>query len=334
MKRLLLRAGLIAAVAGLVLPAVAVAAPSTWEEGPPVPLGRIRYGHTQCPGDSGRFYVISGVDSTFNVTITTERFDVRTGKWEELPPVPVPVEAPTAVCVDNQIHLFGGGDRHAVVTTNHWVLNVGDKAWTSAAPTPRPVVGAAAGGYAGKIYLAGGDDDFSAETGTSAEVDVYDTATDRWSTAKDRMPHATAFAGSAQRGRFLYVVGGWDNGTRPVANVTATQRLDTLTGTWSTGPELPGAPADFALAATSSALYAIGGDADGGGFGDASATVRRLELTRWPAGDWTSERDPLPVSVAANSGGFATPDGRIWTVGGATPNPDDRITSKVFVKRP
>ena len=330
MKRLLVRAGLIAAVAGLLLPVVAVAQPRTWEDGPPVPLGRIRYGHTQCPGDSGRFYVISGLDRTFNATITTERFDIRTGAWEELAPVPEPSQAPTAVCVGNQIHLFGGGNRFGQATTHHYVYTVGDKAWTEAAPTPRPVVGAAAGGYGGRIYLAGGDNDFD-QGGVTNEVDVYDIGTDRWVSTTGRMPQATDFAGSAQSGRFLYVVGGWDDNS-PAANVRSTQRLDTVTGIWSTGPELPGAPADFALVATGTALFAVGGDADGGEFKDASATVRKLDLARWPAGNWISERDPLPASVAANNGGFATPDGRIWSLGGSTPGVG--IGDSVFVKRP
>jgi hypothetical protein len=328
MKSLLVRAGLIAAVVGVVLPVAAVAQPGSWEEGAPVPLGRIRYGHTQCPGDLGRFSVISGQDRTFNPTITTERFDSGTGKWEELAPVPEPRVGPTAVCVGNQIHLFGGADRIGAATTSHFVYTVGDKAWTEAAPTPRPVIGAAAGGLGGRIFLAGGDDDFD-PPGVSDEVDVYDIAADQW-VAAQRMPHPATFAGSAQSGRSLYVVGGFDDGS-PAANVRVTQRLDLLTGVWCTGPELPGPPADFALAATGTALYAIGGDADGGGFKDAAATVRRLDLTRWPAGNWTTERDPLPEPVAANSGGFATSDGRIWSVGGSTPGVG--IRDLVFARR-
>lgn len=329
MKRLFVRAGLVAAVLGLALPAVATAQSGTWEDGPPVPLGRIRYGHTQCPGDLGRFYVISGQDRTFNPTITTERFDTRTNTWEELAPVPDPRIGATAVCVGNTIHLLGGANRFGAATTSHFVLTVGAKEWIEAAPTPRPVIGAASGGSGGTIYLAGGDSDFD-PPGVTDEVDAYDIATDTWSTSA-RMPHPATFAGSAQRGRFLYVVGGFDDGS-PAANVRATQRLDTVTGVWTSGPELPGPPADFALVAVSSALYAVGGDADGGGFKDASATVRKLELTRWPAGNWISERDPLPESVAANSGGFATSDGRIWTVGGSTPGIG--IRDVVFVKHP
>lgn len=327
MRTLLLRAGLIAAVASVVLPTVSVAQPGTWEEGPPVPLGRIRYGHAQCPNDLGRFYVISGQDSTFNPTITTERFDSAMGKWEQLPSLPEPRVAPAAVCVGDQLHLLGGADRFGQATASHFVYTLGAKEWTQAAPLPRAVIGAAAGGYAGRIFLAGGDGDFD-PPGTLAEVSVYDIAGDRWS-AGSAMPEAASFAGSAQRGRFLYVVGGFGDAS-PAVNVRATQRLDLLTGIWSTGPRLADPPADFALVATRSALYTLGGDADGGGFKDASATVRRLELARWPAGEWVTERDRLPDVVAANNGGYATSDGRIWSVGGSTPS--SGIRDVVYVR--
>ena len=111
----------------------------------------------------------------------------------------------------------------------------------------------------------------------------------------------------------------------------ATQRLDLLTGRWSMGPELADPPADFALVATGSALYALGGDADGGGSFDSSATVRRLDLAAWPRGGWVTEQDQLPEPVAANNGGYATPDGRIWSVGGSTPG--HGIRDVVFVKQ-
>jgi N-acetylneuraminic acid mutarotase len=316
MKQLMIRAGVLAAVAGMVLPGVA-AADGGWGEGPPVPLGRIRYAHTQCAGDAGRFYVISGQDRTFNPTFTVERFDTGTGTWEQLPSLPDPRIGAAAVCVGDQIHVLGGSDRFSNATTSHYVYTLGAKEWVEAAPLPRAVIGAAAGGHAGRVYLAGGDSDFD-PPGISAEVDVYEVASNQWTTARDRMPFAASFAGSAQSGRFLYVVGGFGDDS-PAVNVRATQRLDLRSGRWSTGPELADPPADFALVATGSALYTVGGDADGGGFKDASATVRRLDLARWPAGEWVTERDALPQPVAANNGGYATSDGRIWSVGGSTP---------------
>ena len=51
------------------------------------------------------------------------------------------------------------------------------------------------------------------------------------------------------------------------------------TGTWTTGPAIDSARSDLALAATGTAVYALGGDNDGGGFFDATATAERLDVT-------------------------------------------------------
>ena len=49
------------------------------------------------------------------------------------------------------------------------------------------------GAFAGKVYLIGGDSDFS-PGGTSNEVNIYDIATDTWSSgAADA--HGSAHAG-------------------------------------------------------------------------------------------------------------------------------------------
>ncbi len=79
----------------------------------------------------------------------------------------------------------------------------------------------------------------------------------------------------------------------PASNVRATLRYDLETDTWELGPEFSGR-ADLALAATAQALYAMGGDKDGGEFFDAVRLVERLDLSAWPDGVWTDMGDPLP----------------------------------------
>src|SRR6266487_5823051 len=89
--------------------------------------------------------------------------------------------------------------------------------------------------------------------------------------------------------------------------------------TWETGPTFTPAKADFALAASGAALYAIGGDANGGFFFDASTSVHRLDLSSWPGGTWDDLADPLPGPRTANQAGFCTTaiaGGEAWSVGG------------------
>jgi hypothetical protein len=122
-------------------------------------------------------------------------------------------------------------------------------------------------------------------------------------------------------GRYLYVVGGW-GADAPAANVDATQRYDMETDTWELGPAFTSARADFALAATAQALYAIGGDQNGSDFFEATDLVEHLDLASWPAGEWLDSGDPLPVRYSANNAGFCTQAlfdeaiAEIWSVGG------------------
>ncbi len=103
------------------------------------------------------------------------------------------------------------------------------------------------------------------------------------------------------------------------ANSNVTMRLDMSNNTWSTGPVFTPQRADFALAASGSKLFAIGGDATGGGFFDVSAQVDELETSTWPSGSWISSPPNLPSARQANSAGFFTTGrvgGEIWSTGG------------------
>jgi hypothetical protein len=92
------------------------------------------------------------------------------------------------------------------------------------------------------------------------------------------------------------------------------------TDRWTVGPWLGFPRADLALAVTDTALYAIGGDEDGGSPFDPSRTVERLPLKNWPNGQW-SEIDRLGVPLTMNNGGFCTTatlgaGTEVWSAGG------------------
>jgi N-acetylneuraminic acid mutarotase len=283
-----------------------------WFGGTDLPGGVVRYAHTQCDGDPDSIYVFSGVDANFELTDRSWRYSASANSWTELAPAPEGQEGPTAACDAGKIHLLGGGG-----TDQHFVYDIGSDSWTSAAPLPRPVWGAAAGAFGGRVYLIGGDSDFFFG-GTSNVVNVYDTATDTWTGEGAPMPTAATTPGFAQAGQHVYVVGGWGDAS-PAVNVNATQRYDMTADAWETGPVFTAARADFALAASGAALYAIAGDEDGNGPFDATADTDRLDLASWPGGAWAAG-DPLPLALSANNGGYCTTtgafDGEVWNVAG------------------
>jgi hypothetical protein len=186
------------------------------------------------------------------------------------------------------------------------------------------------------VFVAGGG-----SGGASNTVQVYDIATNTWS-AGTVAPNTFLLAGYQQVGQYLYVIGGFGavpNGPAnaaemssvlhrgaqrrpnvPEANNTTSLRLDmsSAPGVWTTGPAFTQGRADFGLAydAGTNTLYALGGDATGGGFFDSTNLVDELSVAAWPAGTWTASPPNLPLpNRQANQAGFYGA-GDIWSVGG------------------
>lgn len=284
------------------------------------PEGAIRYAFAQCAEQPESYYVFSGVSGfDFGISRSAWRFDAATNSWTPLADLPAGYEAPSAACYQGRIYVLGGGGSFDLQ-----IYSIASDTWSFGAPLPRGVEGAAVGAWDGRVFMIGGDDDFYPFSGVSDEVNIYDIASDTWIGSGADMPVASGNAGFVQFGPYLYITGGWGT-TAPDANVNATQRYDLDNNLWEVGPQFLSARADFALAATADALYAIGGDADGGAFFDGSALVEKLDLTGWPAGSWIDLGDPLPKEYSANQAGFCTqaifdPDiAEIWSVGGLDP---------------
>src|SRR5437867_11210882 len=94
--------------------------------------------------------------------------------------------------------------------------------------------------------------------------------------------------------------------------------MSSASGVWSVGPAVAQGRADFGLAydAGTNKLYALGGDAPGGGFFDSTNLVDELPVGTWPAGTWVASPPNLILpNRQANQAGFYG-SGQIWSVGG------------------
>ncbi len=297
---------------------VAPDSPLVWVPAASAPVGIVRYAQAQCIGQNV-FYVISGVAAGGSITTANQRYNATTNTWTPLAPIPSGSEGPAGVCYQGKIYVAGGG------SANFFIYDITANTWAAGPAMPFATAMAHMGANNGKVYVAGGDADFNPSTGVLNTVAVYDIATNAWVANGANMPTATSAGGYAQIGTFLYVVGGWGT-TAPTTNVNQTQRYDMATNTWSAGPTFTTARSDFALAASGVALYAIGGDNNGGGFFDLSTTVERLAVSTWPAGTWTAT-DSLPSARSAHRGGFCTnaflpASGEVWSTAGiAAPFP-------------
>ena len=277
-----------------------------WTAQASYPTTIVRYGFVQTATD---FYVFGGVSDGSEVN-NVNRYNIASGTWTPLSPMPFTSEAPTcALDASSGIAYCAQGDTGDGFAS----YNIATDTWTSLANTPNATnYGCASGAFNGKVFLAGD------QPGGTTATWVYDVATNTWSAAS-ASPDNFFLAGYQQVGQFLYVVGGFNTNTIPTNNAT-TWRLDmsSAPGTWETGPAFTQGRADFGLAYDpgTNKLYALGGDLQGGGFFDSTNEVDELDVSGWPGGTWMASPPDLPLpNRQANQAGFSGA-GQIWSVGG------------------
>jgi N-acetylneuraminic acid mutarotase len=287
---------------------------SSWPEAEPIPFGVAFYGFAQCPNQPNSFYVLSGAYDWGTATNNIWRYDAGTDTWNPLAPIPVPEIAPAAVCYAGHIY---------DVARYLQVYDIESDIWMSMGAAPRLLYGSAMGVWDGKLYRVGGSTgDFYTPV---SNVDVFDIATNQWHLDGGKPIPVAVFAPAyTQVGQYLYVVGG-NSTDSPAHNVDRVQRYDMASDTW----EQTGFPSargmGFALAYSGSQLYAMGGDLDGTDYYEETDRIETLDLTTWPDSSWEVFHDSLPYAVLGNSAGFCTEavtGGEIWSVGGATVDPD------------
>ncbi len=138
----------------------------------------------------------------------------------------------------------------------------------------------------------------------SAQVDVYDPASDQWSPGP-RLPQPLHHSGVGVLGERLYVVGGY-TGTagnwRPVADVISLGPGETA---WRPEPALAGPRGALAVASLDEALVAVGGVGSG--------PEVRTEVLRRGAAAWEPGPDlPYPTEHLAATGA----GGRAYAIAG------------------
>lgn len=275
-------------------------------------------GRAQCADDPDGFYILGGVYGDFIDTDKVFHYDATTGMWEEKAPLPQPHRGQASVCYDGKIYVAGGGVGGVGSLNTFYIYDITTDNWSSGPALPRNVIGAALGAWDGKLYLAGGAPIFAPPYTPVPTVNEYDIASGIWeAVAVPPMNVASGFAGSVQAGPYLYVVGGISGDF--YNNVTATQRFDMSTRTWSLGPEFSSGRAMLGLAVTEQHLYAIAGDQDGDGIVfNFTDLVEELDHAQWPNGIWEERFSPLPIAVLGNVG-FCTEaiiGGEVWSVAG------------------
>jgi N-acetylneuraminic acid mutarotase len=220
-----------------------------WTAGPLAP-GPGRWGMANGGiSHGGKVYCIGGYPTgTAGNKLTV--FDFPSATWSDLAPMPGPPRAAAAAAiVGNSLYVFGGNTIWNCDSATDSALryDIATNTWSGIASMPGARAYFAAQRAGNKIYVFGG---CPAVGPLTAAVDVYDPATDTWSTAPADMPLARYDHAVGRIGNRIYVIGG---GVEPVgAPTTATHVYDVDTGTWA-------AETPMGLARGSMQAYSHGG---------------------------------------------------------------------------
>jgi non-specific serine/threonine protein kinase len=172
-------------------------------------------------------------------------------------------------------------------------------AWQRLAPAPSARTEVAAAAAGARIYLAGG---FRADGGTVRAVEVFDTATGRWSTGPD-LPVEVNHAMATTVGGTVYVFGGHLAGGGQSA---AAFRL--VDRAWQRVADMPEGRGAGTAVAVGTTVYVAGGVSGG-------KVASRMLVYDTRADRWSTAPGPPTPREHLGGGSFA---GLAYTVGGRT----------------
>ena len=278
---------------------------------------------------NGRIYAIGGSTLqgeepyTGGIVGTNEEYDPVSDTWVFKTPMPTPRTDFGIAVYNNKIYCIGGKDSESITNVNE-VYDPATDTWETMASMPTPRYGVRASVVNGKMYLIGGDDpDVSIDWGASTHNEVYDPATDSWST-KTPVPHPTTRYASVVFDEKIYVIGGYigRGSARDGAeglHFDLNQVYDTETDSWSYGAPLTEGYGSVAGAVTTGLnapmrIYVIGEMRRN--FGDDTDYFVRVYD---PVGDsWVSGAN-IPTDRA--NFGVAVLDDMLYVIGGGTAYP-------------
>ncbi|MBK9055053.1 MAG: hypothetical protein IPL78_30385 [Chloroflexi bacterium] len=235
---------------------------------------------TMLPGDGlnaptavvleGHIYVIGGFNTTTNVPVAeVQVYDLATGTWAEVAPLPAPRGGHASVMLQGQIHVFGGGNSVSTLA-DHSVYDPASDTWRDLAPLPRAEGSPAGVVYNGQIYAIGG------RSGPSdfGDVYIYDAAADSWRDGPAIEPRGTA--GAVAYCAAIYLVGGESQAEREV--LATMLRLDPVPGAWAEATSMPTARSFARAVHFQEGIYVVGGSTI---FGSSHASVGSTAVERF-----------------------------------------------------
>ena len=231
---------------------------TTWSSGPDMPTPRARHG-AAAVGD--KIFVMGGsTNGGFSNSMAVYDTSKPMGwqSWSNGPPMSERRIDFPAVAVDTKVYAIAGrnDDNISTILGRMEILDTVTYQWSLGPSMSTARYGCAAAAVDGKIYVMGGTT--RAADGTESKltsVEVYDTATQRWSTVQDMPVPMSGQVAVAVDGK-IYAMGGDGPAYGDWKDVTV---FDAATNKWSMGPSMDVGRIYFGATSLEKKLYSMGG---------------------------------------------------------------------------
>ena len=278
----------------------------TWQLLAPMPTPRFSGALGAIGGKLYAFSAHPGVNS--NVP-SLEVFDPAANTWTTRTPSPFSRSVLGSAVVGNSLYVLGGcfnSDCRIGLTNLVEVYDSTTDTWTTLAPMPTSRSSPAVGVIDGKIYVAGGATVCPPCEPQPAALEVFDPATNTWST-KAPIPTPRELAAGAGVNGKLYVIGGF---VRPAnVNTNLVEIYDPATDTWTSGAPMPTARGQIASAVIDGLIHVVGGH-------NGTDTIATHEVYDPATNTWSTK---APMTVPRRALMAAAIGSKLYAAGGFAP---------------
>jgi DNA-binding CsgD family transcriptional regulator len=216
-----------------------------WEELPPLPVRRARFGAASM---DGQIYVVGGLTAE-GPSDRLDVYEIESGTWMEAAARPLAAANVQATLIDETVLVPGGCDADGQPTATVHRYLPEDDAWNDVAPLPEPLCAYALTTFEDQAYLFGG---WNGRT-YRAVAYRYDVEADMW-TELASPGEARGFGGAAALGDRVLYVGGYDGDERATCEVYVPE-----TQRWEVCASLLQPRGGLGLTALGGQLFAVGG---------------------------------------------------------------------------
>ncbi|MGD0555681.1 MAG: carboxypeptidase regulatory-like domain-containing protein, partial [Streptosporangiaceae bacterium] len=242
--------------------------------------------------------------------------------WSSLADMPGASFEGVAGSYDGILYAGLGADSALNPSSALYAYNPATKAWTTEASAPVAVAEPGYGVIGDKLYVTGGVGGSWPLLSVVTETQVYDMATNTWSTAAAN-PYTIGGTDVVLDGE-LYQIGGLNYSTFEDSDIVSV--YDPSSNTWSELASYPVAVSSASCGAIDGSLYCAGGD-------DEAGTALTAAYTYTPGGTSWQPIASLPTGLAGSA--YSVADGELLLSGGTTGTGDEAtLTSAGYAYDP